>query len=124
MWVLGDQVVGSFGWFERTDPNNSSNTQKFGMINSPIQHNVLLGSSDLNVFFDYNEEEKACQIPYEKLNLQRQQDIDLAKGRTLAELIEELSFNMTVSLMHNDLLTYVICHPLPVELLAVYCMRN
>jgi hypothetical protein len=105
MWVLGDQAVGSFGWFEATDPNNSSSTQQFGMINSPIQHNVLLGSSDLDVFFDYNEDVGACQTPYKELNLQRQQDIDLAGNRTLGDLIEELSFNMTVSLMHNDLLT-------------------
>ncbi len=103
MWVLGDQVVGSFGWFEATDPNNSSNTKQFAMINSPIQHNVLLGSSDLDVFFNYNEEPRACRTPSK--DLQRQQDIDLARNRTLGKLIEELSFNVTVSLMHNDLLT-------------------
>jgi hypothetical protein len=33
--------------------------------------------------------------------------VDRARGRALGELIEELSFNLTISLMHNDLLTQV-----------------
>jgi hypothetical protein len=100
-WVLADQAIGSFGWFNDTTVANKS----FGMITSPIQHNSLLGTSDLDVFFDFNEDRGACQTPYANLTAQRRQDKDLAKNRRLDELIEEMSFNMTVSLMHNDLLT-------------------
>ncbi|KAK3343627.1 hypothetical protein B0T25DRAFT_614805 [Lasiosphaeria hispida] len=105
-WVLADQLVGSFGWFKETVPGKPD-PRYFGVIRSPIQHNSLLGSPDLSVFFDYNEKKGACQIPYANLSAQRQQDFDLAKSRILGDLIEELSFNMTVSFMHNDLLTYV-----------------
>ncbi|KAK4110187.1 hypothetical protein N656DRAFT_782248 [Canariomyces notabilis] len=103
-WVISDQVVGSFGWFQETTANDSE-PRYFGEIHSPIQHNALLGSSDLAVFFDYNEDREACQVPYANLSAQRRQDIDLAKNRTLGELIEELSFNTTVSLMHNNIYT-------------------
>ncbi|KAK3315414.1 hypothetical protein B0H66DRAFT_593988 [Apodospora peruviana] len=105
MWALSDQVVGSFGWFTEPDPKNSSLTKQFGLISSPVQHNVLLGSSDLAVFFGYNERNGSCHVDLGAMDQQRQQDIELAKNRTMSELIEELSFNMTVSLMHNDLLT-------------------
>ena len=105
-WALADQIVGSFSWFQETTANNSG-TRSFGKIRSPIQHTSLLGSSDLAVFFDYNEDKGACQIPYANLSAQRQQDIDRAKSKTLGELVEDLSFNMTVSFMDNDLFTFV-----------------
>jgi hypothetical protein len=102
-WALADQLVGSFGRYAERLPNGS--VRNFPLIRSSIQHNSLLGSSDLNVFFDYNEENDACERPYEGLSAQRQQDIDRSRGRKLPELIEELAFNSTISLMHNDLLT-------------------
>lgn len=102
-WASTDQIVGSFGWFYDTANTTSNNT--FGMINCPIQHNSLLGTSDLDVYFDYNEDKGACQTPYRNLSAQRQQDKADGKNRTLGELIEEMSFNMTASLLHNDLLT-------------------
>jgi hypothetical protein len=105
-WAFTDQIVGSFGWFYDTANTTSNNT--FGMISCPIEHNSLLGTSDLDVFFDYNEDLGACQVPYGNLSAQRQQDKAYGKNRTLGELIEEMSFNMTASLLHNDLLTYVI----------------
>ncbi|KAK3377470.1 hypothetical protein B0H63DRAFT_398759 [Podospora didyma] len=102
-WVLANQAIGSFGWFNETVSPNK--TVSIMMIASPIQHNSLLGTSDLDVFFDFNEAKEACQTPYMNLTAQRQQDKDLARSRRLNELIEEMGFNMTVSLMHNDLLT-------------------
>lgn len=57
------------------------------------------------MFFDYNEEANACQSPFSNYTAQRQQDIEFARHRTLGELIEELSFNATVSLLHDPLLT-------------------
>lgn len=47
LWALGEQIVGSFGWFN--DTRNGSEVG-FGVIGSPIQHNVLLGSSDLGMW--------------------------------------------------------------------------
>jgi hypothetical protein len=102
-WALADQLVGSFGRYAERLPNGSD--RNFPLIRSPIQHNSLLGSSDLNVFFDYNEENDACQRRYEDLTPQRRQDVDRARRKKLPELIEELAFNSTISLMHNDLLT-------------------
>lgn len=103
-WALADQIVGTFGRFEEK-LLNSSESRYFPLIRCPIQHNSLLGSSDLAVFFDYNEDNDACQTPYTNLSAQRRQDVDRARGRTMGKLIEELSFNLTISLMHNDLLT-------------------
>lgn len=62
MWVLSDQVVGSIGWFNDTAARNGSG-EEFGVITSPIEHNSLLGTSDLDVFFDFNEGARACQTP-------------------------------------------------------------
>ncbi|KAM7193032.1 hypothetical protein V8F20_008548 [Naviculisporaceae sp. PSN 640] len=103
-WALTDQVTGEFVWYENPDiRNDDSETPKlFGGIQSPIQHNVLLGSSDLNVFFDLNEKPGSCRAEFSSKDRQRQQDIQLARGRTLDVLIEEMAFNMTVSLMHNN----------------------
>jgi hypothetical protein len=49
---------------------------------------------------DVYDTERVTQISDERL-----QDKNRAKNRTLAALVEELSYNLTVSLMHNHLLT-------------------
>lgn len=109
MWTLTDQLVGSFAWYIESKPSPYRPAQ-FGAINSPIQHNSVLGSSDLDVFFNL-EVEKGLYLynPETPGNLsdQRLQDKFMAKNRTLDVLVEELSVNMTVSLLHNELLTYV-----------------
>jgi hypothetical protein len=104
-WALADQITGSFAWYKEVNPEIAEKPRQFGMIQSPIQHNVLLGSSDLNLYFDLNEQPDNCRVDEGAMNKQRLQDIKLARGRILTELIEEMSFNMTVSLLHNDLLT-------------------
>jgi hypothetical protein len=107
MWALTDQLVGSLSWFQDLEPSrlDATSATQFGIIDTPIQHNSLLGSSDLDVFFDFNEnlDNKTNDEP---ISDQRRQDIDFARNRTLGVLIEELSFNMTVSLLHDELLTY------------------
>jgi hypothetical protein len=103
-WALADQILGSLGRFQEPMANNSM-VRSFGRIHSPIQHNALLGSPDLAVYFDYSEDKGACQIPYANRSEQRRRDIDLAKNKTLGALVEDLSLNMTISLMHNDLFT-------------------
>lgn len=104
-WVLADQLVGSFGWLREIREGRED--RYFGMIQSRVQQSSLLGSPDLFVFFDYNEDKEACQTPYEEKSPQRRRDGDMAQNKTLPELIEELSFNLTVSLMHNNLLKWV-----------------
>ncbi|KAF2471142.1 uncharacterized protein BDR25DRAFT_223485 [Lindgomyces ingoldianus] len=113
MWVLSDQLVGKFSWYENsssnqstTSPANLSTASQFGLIDSPISRTSLLGSVDLDAFFEFDEERGLYATKNETLGDQRLQDKAFARNRTLDVLIEELSFNMTVSLMHNDLLTH------------------
>ncbi|ROV98334.1 hypothetical protein VMCG_07140 [Cytospora schulzeri] len=97
MWTLTDQLVGSFAWYIESEPSPFRPAQ-FGDINSPIQRNSLLGSSDLDVFFDFNTEKRLYLWDPDQashLSDQRKQDKALARNRTLAVLIEELSFNIT-----------------------------
>ncbi|KUI64417.1 hypothetical protein VM1G_11206 [Cytospora mali] len=108
MWTLTDQLVGSFAWYIESEPSSYRPAQ-FGRIDSPIQHNSLLGSSDLDVFFDFSTEKGLyLNDPDTEPHLsdQRTQDKALARNRTLDVLIEELSINITVSLLHNELLEY------------------
>jgi hypothetical protein len=106
LWALTDQLVGAFSWFVEEDQSKPYLSPEFGVIDTPIQHTSLLGSSDLDVFFDLNKNngwykhENTLQ-----LSDQRRQDKELARNGTLDVLIEELSFNLTVSLLHNELLT-------------------
>ncbi|KAI9767275.1 MAG: hypothetical protein M1839_004541 [Geoglossum umbratile] len=100
-WVLADQLVGTFSWF------TGLNQSEFGVIDSQISRTSLLGTSDLDLFFDLNKnkgwskDDNSTQISDQRL-----QDKALAKNRTLNILLEELSFNATVSLLHNELLTH------------------
>lgn len=115
MWVLCDQLVGKMAWYAEPNETASHTTpsvqgaSQFGVIESPISRTSLLGSFDLDAFFEFDEEKGL----YEDQNVsrifnfsdQRLKDKGLAKNRTLDVLIEELSFNTTISLMHNALLT-------------------
>jgi hypothetical protein len=105
MWVLTDQLVGVFTWVG--DRSNPSLSPEFGVIDTPLHRTSVLGSSDLDVFFDLNKKNKMENMDEDSTPLsdQRLQDKALARNRTLDVLIEELSFNMTVSLLHNELLT-------------------
>ncbi|KAH8670218.1 hypothetical protein BGZ60DRAFT_527700 [Tricladium varicosporioides] len=103
MWALTDQLVGSLGWWV----DNSTN-RKFSEIATPIEHNSLLGSVDLDPFFDFNNAlylSNSTGLFNKPLSDQRLEDKGLARNRTLAVLIEELAFNSTVSLMSSHLLS-------------------
>jgi hypothetical protein len=104
MWVIVDQLVGRFAWGQKS---NESDSSQFGIIDSQLQRTSLLGTHDLDAFFEFDEEYNLYATIDRNLSDQRLQDKALARNRTLAVLIEELSFNTTVSLMHNPLLTYV-----------------
>lgn len=112
MWILCDQFVGKFAWYAKPNaslPTPTRGASQFGSIDSPIQHTSLLGSLDLDAYFEFDEENNL----YEDQNIsniydlsdQRLRDKALAGNRTLDVLIEELSFNTTLSLMHNVLFT-------------------
>jgi hypothetical protein len=105
-WALTDQLVGQLSWFVETDESKQNLSPQFGVIDTRISQTSLLGSSDLDAFFDLDKNnswyERKSTL---QLSDQRRQDKDLARNRTLDVLIEELSFNLTVSLLHNELLT-------------------
>ncbi|KAF3049379.1 hypothetical protein E8E11_008581 [Didymella keratinophila] len=115
MWVLCDQLVGKMAWYAEINATASNTTlsvreaSQFGVIKSPISRISLLGSRDLDAFFEFDEEKRS----YEDQNVsriydlsdQRLRDKALARNRTLDVLIEELSFNTMINLMHNALLT-------------------
>lgn len=109
MWVVCDQLVGKLAWLNDTSVSDKQAAAQYGVIDSPIQRTSLLGSADLDAYFEFDEE----KVLYKgqnmstafKLSDQRLQDKAMARNRTLDVLIEELSFNLTVSMMHNRLLT-------------------
>jgi hypothetical protein len=110
MWVICDQLVGKFAWYSTTSNSTDEQTAaQFGVIDSPIQRTSLLGSSDLDAYFELDEEKELYKGQNMsrafQLSDQRLKDKAIARNRTLDVLIEELSFNTTVSLMHNRLLT-------------------
>jgi hypothetical protein len=104
MWVICDQLVGKFSWYENANQSDPTQASQFGVIDSQIQRTSLLGSVDLDAFFDFDEEKGLYKTVNMSLSDQRIQDKILARNRTLDILIEELSFNTTISLMHNPLL--------------------
>jgi hypothetical protein len=62
----------------------------------------------LDAYFEFDEEKELYKgqnmSTAFKLSDQRLKDKAMARNRTLDVLIEELSFNLTVSMMHNQLL--------------------
>lgn len=94
-WAMTDLLVGSMGFFLE---NNSSSTN-FTEITTDLQYISLIGSSDLQAFFDSNHPSSPG------ISDQREQDIELAHNRTLDVLIPELMFNITTSFMSSNLLS-------------------
>jgi hypothetical protein len=109
MWAFSDQVVGKFAWFAQSANAPNTSAAQFGVIDSPIQRTSLLGSVDLDALFEMDEEKGLYRDQHVEnvftLSDQRMRDKVLARNRTLAVLVEELSFNITVGLMRNRLLT-------------------
>ncbi|KAE9380934.1 hypothetical protein N431DRAFT_323907 [Stipitochalara longipes BDJ] len=107
MWAFTNQLVGEMGFYNDTSTNKTT-PAVYNEIRTEIGATSILGSSDLDCFFATNN--VIPDIPgtanYTTLySPQRQQDIDLAQNRTLDELIPELAFNTTVSLMSDALLS-------------------
>jgi hypothetical protein len=107
MWVLTDQLTGSISFYRNISAKAGTDNDTWSEINSDIQTTALLGSSDLQSFFDYNRKLYPSKggTGTEKISDQRAEDIAFAKNRTLDALIEELSSNITLSLMNSNLLS-------------------
>ena len=107
IWAFTDQLIGWIGICSDTSLSNSSGgTTEFSKIQTQIEHTSLLGSSDLDYFFDKNHN-LFSNSSNETNSDKRQRDIALAQNQTLDILIPELAFNTTLSFMANDLLSYM-----------------
>lgn len=107
-WAQNAQLVGSLGFFRDLNLKNKSKDNTtidiFSEITTNIKQTSLLGSSDLDAFFEQNH----ALYPSKddgKISDQRAEDIMMARNRTLDVLIEELSSNFTLSLMSSNLLS-------------------
>ena len=99
-WAIADGIVGSMSLSLDT-----ATETKLGFIDTRLSHTALLGSDDLDYFFWLNQRNIYPIDTNYLLGKQRLQDKALARNRTLDILLEELSFNVTVSLLHNTELT-------------------
>jgi hypothetical protein len=104
MWAFTDQLIGSIGIYNGTALNSSSTITEFSEIKTQIEHTSLIGSSDLDYFFDKNHDIYGSKKAHVNTD-QRNEDIALAGNKTLDVLIYELSFNTTVSFMTSSLLS-------------------
>ena len=107
MWSLSSQIVGYLSFHQDIDSGNDMATDvNAGRIYSEIGTNLaltsLLGSSDLDSYFVKNHALGAKDgKPAEAHSPQRLHDTVFARNRTLDVMIQELSFNITMSLLSN-----------------------
>ncbi|KAK5740028.1 hypothetical protein LTR17_004925 [Elasticomyces elasticus] len=105
--ILTDLLVGEMGFVTSTAPNSEANSS-VGAINSPIARTSLVGSNDLDYVFALNRYTQGTplskvSVPYQ-LSDQRLLDKALAQNQTLPFLVEQLVFNITMSMMNDPLL--------------------
>jgi hypothetical protein len=109
-WALTDHLVGWLGYYQHPDcevtiPEDLNCAKKFGVMATPIGRTALIGSDDLDVFFDFNEEKDEKGFLTREPSEQRKQDKMRANSTTLDVLIPRFAFNMTASILFNPLLT-------------------
>jgi hypothetical protein len=92
------------GIFNKNSTENSGYFADFGEITTQLEHTSLLGTSDLDVYFDKHHLLSNSNI---STIGQRWQDISLARNRTLEVLIPELAFNATMGLLSSNMTSYV-----------------
>ena len=107
MWALSTQITGQLSFYQDVSSTNESAAdvnanRTYSEIATNLEQTSLLGSSDLYSYFQKNHALGAEGHPTEPYSPQRRQDMDIARNRTLDVLIEELSFNITISLMSNS----------------------
>jgi len=103
--ALAGELIGWMGYYGNdTNQTDESNAPFYASFASRIGATSLVGSNDLDFYFVVNKNlyTNSTDMP---LSDQRLQDKAVARNRTLQALIEELSFNLTISLMHDPLLT-------------------
>jgi hypothetical protein len=103
MWVFTNQIIGYLGLYSEKLANGSAGAN-YAQFQTQIQDTSLLGSSDLDVFFDRHHL-WINGAPECTPSDQRLQDINLARNESLDVLIPELSFNTTMSFFSSDLLS-------------------
>lgn len=104
MWSLSDLIVGTMGIFQVAPSSPGLPSTYFSEITTPIAHTSLIGTSDLDAFFERRSNDPLGNNKT-AVSDQRAQDINLAGNATLENLIEELSWNITCSFMNSDLLS-------------------
>lgn len=105
--ALANEVVGTMAFYYDTETNVTEDyaerPPRFSSFQTRIHENSLTGSDDLDYYFAVNKQLFTNNLP-EPLSAQRLQDKAVAKNKTLDALIEDLSFNITISLLHDPLL--------------------
>ncbi|APA06040.1 hypothetical protein sscle_01g008100 [Sclerotinia sclerotiorum 1980 UF-70] len=104
MWSLTDLIVGSMGIFKAAPSYPGLPSTYFSEITTQIAHTSLLGSSDLDAFFERKSNDPMGSNDT-TVGEQRTQDINLAGNATLETLVEGLSWNVTCSFMNSNLLS-------------------
>jgi hypothetical protein len=97
-----DQLVGSMGFFNDTMPDGVR-SPAFSQVDTAIVRNSLLGSNDLDFYFDTNKQLYLNNTD-QPLSPQRRLDKALANNQTLPYLMESLAFNITISFLTNPFL--------------------
>ncbi|KAH8887183.1 hypothetical protein GQ53DRAFT_656704 [Thozetella sp. PMI_491] len=101
MWAFTDLLSGSMGYYQQADPHDA-NVTLYTQIQSNIKDTALLGSADLDCYFAVDWE--FANLTWRPDTGQRLEDIQFAGNQTLDNMIPQLSVNLTISLMNNDIL--------------------
>jgi hypothetical protein len=101
-WTFSDLLVGTMALIMSSKNGNA--TLDYSSIDSNIEHTSLLGSNDLDYFFDLNSQVNSTYTSEYPLSPQRVLDKALAQNQTLPFLIRQLSVNLTISMLNDFLL--------------------
>ncbi|TGO48091.1 hypothetical protein BOTNAR_0493g00050 [Botryotinia narcissicola] len=104
MWSIADLMVGTMGIFQAAPSTPGLPITYFSEITTQIAHTSLLGSSDLDAFFERKSNDPLGNNST-AISDQRAQDISLAGNATLEELVEELAWNVTCGFLNSNLLS-------------------
>jgi hypothetical protein len=97
-----DQLVGSMAFFNDTMPDGIR-SPAFSQVDTAILRNIIIGSNDLDYYFDTNKRLYLNNTD-QPLSPQRRLDKALANNQTLPYLMESLAFNITISFLTNPFL--------------------
>ena len=109
-WALSTQLTGYIGFQEDFSASNvTENADGFvnhiySVINSEIAKTVLIGARDFDAHFLQNHGQEAPPGGTATFSGQRLKDMSYVANRSLAELIPELSSNITISLISDEIL--------------------